>query len=172
MNDLRSVAREALKIVKSGEGLDSSDSANPSAVYGTYMDRVPFNVSTNSHRNGPPNWQATTFSFGINATPLKKVYYWMGLIRPRSRSSTRITPTMSTGRRSRRSGLLRHAIYSFHSTTTLPATRAILISIQPFFKYASYKGKTYFIPIGWNNIMVKVTCSYKGTRCCRCAGSG
>lgn len=48
------------------------------------MDRVPFNVSTNSHRNGPPNWQATTFSFGINATPLKKVYYWMGLIRPLS----------------------------------------------------------------------------------------
>jgi glyoxylase-like metal-dependent hydrolase (beta-lactamase superfamily II) len=40
MNDLRDAAREALKTTKPGEGLDSSDNANPWAVYGNYIDRV------------------------------------------------------------------------------------------------------------------------------------
>jgi glyoxylase-like metal-dependent hydrolase (beta-lactamase superfamily II) len=40
MNDLKSVAREALRDVKPGEDLDQEDRVNPWAVYGSYTDRV------------------------------------------------------------------------------------------------------------------------------------
>jgi glyoxylase-like metal-dependent hydrolase (beta-lactamase superfamily II) len=40
MNDLRDAARDALKNTKPAEDLDSSDRANPWAVYGNYIDRV------------------------------------------------------------------------------------------------------------------------------------
>ena len=35
-----------------------------------------------------------------------------------------------------------------------PKNPAIPISIPALFKIASYQGKTYFVPIGWNNIMI------------------
>ncbi len=60
----------------------------------------------------------------------------------------------STEQPSKRSGHSKRATCSSRWTTYI-ASHASYSDFDPaLFKYASYKDKTYFIPIGWNNIMI------------------
>ena len=60
----------------------------------------------------------------------------------------------SMARRSRRSELSRLATCSSRSTISSPSHSSYSDFDPALFKYSSYKDKTYFIPIGWNNIMI------------------